>query len=196
MDWTQSFGEKMKLAREAKKLSQSADVSDSIAPIETPSETPMEAPAEAVTETPKEAPKQLDLKSILDRLERQDAEIAALKTKDKDKFFKKEKYKWPRNYKFSLRGWIPVLSRVSVRKDPTKDFVYKNEAGVYMSNHYLDLKLANGKTVNVEVNTYNRDKQKTEPLPCTVSTDETWETVYIFNTPDYGKISILSSFIN
>jgi hypothetical protein len=46
------------------------------------------------------------------------------------------------------------------------------------------------------VNTYNRDKQKTEPLPCTISTDETWETAYIFNTPDYWKISILSSFIN
>ena len=83
----------MKLAREAKKLSQSADVSDSIAPIETPMETPIAAPAEAETETPKEAPKQLDLKSILDRLERQDAEIAALKSKDEDKFIKKEKYK-------------------------------------------------------------------------------------------------------
>jgi hypothetical protein len=65
------------------------------------------------------------------------------------------------------------VSWKSVRKDPTKDFVYKNESGVYMSNHYLDLLLANGETVNVEVNTYNRDKQKTEPLPCTISTDKT-----------------------
>jgi hypothetical protein len=69
----------MKLAKEAKKLAQPADVSDSIAPIETPMETPTVAPAEAVTVEPKQAPKQPDLKAILERMERQDAEISALK---------------------------------------------------------------------------------------------------------------------
>lgn len=191
MDWTPSFGEKMKLAREAKKLEQSTNISNTITPIETHNE----APVKAVVTEPVKA-EQPNLKAILERMERQDAEIAHLKLKNEDGFIKKEKYKWPRSYKISLWGGIPVISWKSTRKDPTKDFVYKNENGVYISNHYLDLSLANGEVVSVEVNTFDRDRQKTDPLPCTIQTDETGETAYIFNTPDYWKISLLSSFIN
>ena len=44
--------------------------------------------------------------------------------------------------------------------------------GVYISNHYFDIELANGKSASVEVNSFNRDKITTEPMPCTISTDE------------------------
>jgi hypothetical protein len=64
----------MKLAREAKKLEQSTNISNTITPIETHNE----APVKAVVTEPVKA-EQPNLKAILERMERQDAEIAHLK---------------------------------------------------------------------------------------------------------------------
>ena len=89
---TPNFGEKMKLAREAKQLTpKAADVSDTIAPIEVPTDEVVQQPQEAQSTPPQES--SIDLKAILARMERQDKEIEALKAKEEDKFIKKEKYK-------------------------------------------------------------------------------------------------------
>lgn len=88
---TPNFGEKMKLAREAKQLTpKAADVSENIAPIEVPTDV-VQRPQEAQSTPKKES--SIDLKAILARMERQDEEIAALKIKEEDRFIKKEKYK-------------------------------------------------------------------------------------------------------
>jgi hypothetical protein len=90
----------MKLAREAKKLEQSTNISNTITPIETHNEAPVKAVkavktvkaepvkaepivtepivAEPVVTEPVKA-EQPNLKAILERMERQDAEIAHLK---------------------------------------------------------------------------------------------------------------------
>ena len=80
--------------------------------------------------------------------------------------------------------------------DPTKDLVFKNQFGQYESNHALVLKLANGEETEVEVNIYNRDKQKTDPMPCSIITTEEGISVYVFNTSDYGKIELLEPYLN
>jgi len=87
MDWTPSFGEKMKLAREAKKLEQSTNISNTITPIETHNEAPVKAVVtEPVVTEPVKA-EQPNLKAILERMERQDAEIAHLKLKKRRRFY-------------------------------------------------------------------------------------------------------------
>lgn len=153
--------------------------------------------SEQITAEPQKEPAQQDLNKLLKRLEEQEKRLQELE-KGESNIFKdaKEKYKWPRNYKFTMWWWVPVLSYESFRKDPTKDFVYKNQYGTYESNHYLKLTLANGKTEEVEVNIFNRDKSKTDPMPCKIQTNEDWEQVYIFSTEDYGQITVLSKIIN
>ena len=139
------------------------------------------------------------LSAILKRLEMLEAENQKLKANDPVSIArsKKEIFKWPRQYSFTLRGWKPVLSRTSKRKDSTRDLVFKNQFGQYESNHLLELKLWDGTTLDVDAELYNRDKKKTEPMPCKLLTNEEGDTSYIFNTSDYWEITILSSkFIN
>lgn len=63
---------------------------------------------------------------------------------------------------------VPVLNYTSKRKDKSKDLLYKNSAGVYVSNHFLDLELADGGKVSVEVNEFNGSKTKSELQECKV----------------------------
>ena len=138
------------------------------------------------------------LQQILSRLNALENENAKLRGNDAASIAmsKKEKFKWPRHYAFTMWGGIPVLSRTSKRMDATKDLVFKNQFGQYESNHALVLKLANGEETEVEVNIFNRDKQKTEPLPCSIITTEDGTTVYVFNTPDYWKLELLEPYLN
>jgi len=156
-------------------------------------------PKETTQVEPAKQPTDDKLSAILKRLEALETENSILKANDPVSIArsKKEIYKWPRHYSFKLRGWIPVLSRTSKRKDPTKDLVFKNQFWQYESNHLLSLTLWDWTTVDVDAELFNRDRQKTEPLPCKLVTDENWDTSYIFNTPDFWEIIILSSkFIN
>ena len=110
---------------------------------------------------------------------------------------KDKHYTWPSKYAVSLRGWIPVLAWESFRKDPTKDFEFKNQFGQYETNHYMRLMLADG--TQVEVTNYNflRDRSKTEPMFCKEVKDESWKTTYVFDTGTYGQLTILNSnFLN
>lgn len=146
----------------------------------------------------KPAPADDNLSAILARLSKLEEENKRLKDWDAASIArnKKEIYKWPRHYAFSMWGWVPVISWTTKKMDNTKDLVFKNNHWVYESNHALVLVLADGSTTEVEVNLFNRDRQKTEPMPCSVVTNEAWETVYVFNTPDYGKISLLLPYLN
>ena len=145
----------------------------------------------------KEVKQDPSMKAILERLERQEAEIKALKAWKNVNQDAKKKYDWPSSYSFSLWTGVPVLSRVSVRKDPSLDREFKNKFGHYESNHYMDLTLSNGKKINVSNYNFLRDRTKTDPMPCSMITTETWENTYVFNTAEYGRVKILSSkFLN
>lgn len=139
------------------------------------------------------------MKAILERLERQEAELKALKSKDDGSMYKdaKAKYEWPRHYSFSLWAGIPVLGWESFRKDPTLDFEYMNDRKVWVTNHYMRLKLADGTEVEVTNYNFNRDKKLSDKMPAKVMTNELWETHYTFHTETWGDITILSSnFLN
>lgn len=183
------FGEKMKLAREAKKaqvaLVKEPIIADSL-------------PASTQTVQTKEVTKDPTMEAILKRIEAQDAEIKKLKQKDavNVEVEGKEVFKWPWNYAFSLWGWIPVISWETVKLDPTKDLLFKTRDG-RESNHYLELTLSDWTITKVEVTMFNRDRTKTEHMPATVIIGETWEPSYVFNTDEYGVVTILSSkFLN
>lgn len=138
------------------------------------------------------------MQAILARLDRQEEELKTLRgDKDINKDAK-EKFKWPRHYRFSLWAWVPVLSWETKRRDNTKDLVFKNQFWQYESNHDLLLQLLDGTTATVDVTLFNRDRSKCEPmLAKLIVDDKTWATSYVFNTEEYWVVTILSSnFIN
>lgn len=138
-----------------------------------------------------------DYKALLERMERQEREIQELKDGKSNPFSSaKERYKWPYHYSYTLRGNIPVISRKTVKMDVTKDLQFKNQYWVWESNHALELELANGETTKVEITLYNRDKQKTQPMPCTVMTNEDWEKMFVFKNEQYWDLKILLPYVN
>lgn len=179
--WQWSFWERMKAIKEAK----TPIIDNNINP----------TPTVEIKETKTDDP----MKLILEKLERQEAELKALKNQRPQISMKdaREKYAWPRHYAFSLRGGVPVVAWESFRKDSTKDFEFKNIYWQYETNHYMKLKLANGEEVEVTNYNFLRDRQKSDPMPCKVTTDEKWNTTYEFDTESYGKVTVLStSYIN
>lgn len=140
------------------------------------------------------------LKAVLARLEKLEAENQALKWNDPVSIArsKKEIYKWPWDYSFSLWGWKPVISWMSYRLDQTKDWEFKNQFWQFETNHYMKLELADG-TILDWITNYNfvRDREKSKHMKCKVLSDEEGNTTYEFDTEQYGIIKILSSkFIN
>jgi len=147
------------------------------------------------TEVVKEV--QPDLGWILARLESLEAENKALKEKSENMFEKaKKKYDWPRKYNYKTWDGVPVLSYVSKRKDTTKDLLFKNQYGEYVSNHLLELTLANDKTVKVEVNEFNNSCWKSEKLFADVISDGSNVIWYKFKTDDFWEITVMPSIIN
>lgn len=110
------------------------------------------------------------MKQMMQKMAQMEAELTKVKSdnaelmkKDENLFLKaREKYKWPRKYSYKLRGGVPVLSYVSKRRDPTKDWRYKNQFGQFESNHDLELSLADWTKVNVDVDDFWRDFNKSE----------------------------------
>lgn len=144
---------------------------------------------------------------ILERLNKLEQENKELKEQvwPKENKFKKarEHYKWPRVFNYRLWGTVPILSAESFRKDPTKDLLYKNSNWVWITNHFVKLKLANGETQEVVVDDYNRDFVRSEKLQAkdqngNIITEENLKYVqsYTFNTKEYWEITVLSSVIN
>lgn len=149
--------------------------------------------------TPEQAINNVDLTSVLARLDALETENQKLKSQvnPENKFAKaKEKYQWPWNYSFKLWGEVPVLSYKSIRKDKTKDFTYKNHLWVLTNNHFLEMTLADKTTVEVDINEFNLNRSISEKLPAQPITDWVTVTGYEFNVSPYGKFIVSSSLIN
>jgi len=116
------------------------------------------------------APNAMD--KILARLENLESENKALKEKSENMFTKaKKKYEGPRHYSYKLWSNVPVLSYISIKKDGAKDLLFKNQYGEYVSNHLLELTLADGKTIKVDVNEFNNSYQRSDKMPAEVLSD-------------------------
>lgn len=145
------------------------------------------------------APQNVDLTSVLERLDRLETENQQLKSQvnPENKFKKaKEKYEWPWNYSYKLWGGVPVLSYKSIRKDKTKDFTYKNHLGVLINNHFLDLTLANGESMEVDIHEFNLNRSQSEKLPAEPISDGVTVTGYKFKDSEYGEFIVHKSLIN
>lgn len=152
-----------------------------------------------IAQTPEQAPQNVDLTSILARLEASEAKTKELEAKltPENKFLKgKERYEWPRNYSFRLWGGVPALSYKSVKKDLTKDFTYKNHLWVQINNHFLEVSLANGKTETIDVNEFNLNRVMSDKIPAEPVTDGVTVTWYRFTIPDYEPFIVSSNLIN
>lgn len=144
-------------------------------------------------------PQNVDLTSVLERLDRLETENQQLKAQvnPENKFKKaKEKYEWPWNYSYKLWGGVPVLSYKSVRKDATKDFTYKNHLGVLINNHFLELTLADKKTLQVDIHEFNLNCTSSEKLPAEPISDGVTVTGYKFKDSEYGEFIVHKSLIN
>jgi hypothetical protein len=72
-----------------------------------------------------------------------------------------------------------------------------NDRKVWVTNHYMRLKLADGTEVEVTNYNFNREKRLSDKMPAKVMTNELGETHYTFHTETWGDITILSSnFLN
>lgn len=136
-----------------------------------------------------------DLLRRMDRLERENEE---LKSWQMNVFTEGKKfYEWPRKFSYKMWGWVPVLSYKSFKKDPTKELVYKNQFNAWISNHYLRLELANKKTVEVEVNEFNRDYTLSEKMYAEKATDNRGNVLgYEFKTEDWGEFIVATNLLN
>lgn len=108
----------------------------------------------------------------------------------------KKRYTGPREFSFKLRGWVPVLSYQTTRKDPTKWLRYKNQFGHYTNNQLLKLSLADKSTVDVDVEDFLAHSDRSEKMRCQVITDENGDKVYKFNTDNWGEFTVLEKVIN
>ena len=148
---------------------------------------------------PEQATPNLDLTSILERIDSLEAENQKLKAQvnPENKFSKsKEKYQWPWNYSFKLWWEVPVLSYKSVKKDKTKDFTYKNHLSVLVNNHFLELSLADESKIEVDMLEFGLNCRQSEKLPAEVITDWVTTTGYKFNVKPYWEFIVSASLIN
>jgi hypothetical protein len=134
--------------------------------------------------------------SLLERLEQLEKQVATKADKGEKEADKKKRYEWPRKYHFQMWLWQPVLSYSSKRKDPTKEFVYKNLYWKEESNHYLDLTLADGTVVESEVNEYNSNKWRSEKQFAEVIGSGNNITWYKFTTKEYWTFIVSPNLIN
>jgi len=156
-------------------------------------------------ETSKTSPKNenVNLDGILERLESLESENKALKEKvDPENAIKKgrQKYEWPRKYSYKLWWGKPVLDYKSVRKDPTRDYVYKNQFWEYIDNQLMELTLLceDGKTEKCEVivTQFNDGFTRSEKLEAKVESDWMNTTWYVFDTKDFWTFKVDPRIIN
>ena len=141
----------------------------------------------------------VDLTSVLARLDSLESENKLLKSQvNPENMFKKakERYEWPRNYSYKLWGDVPVLSYTSIKKDKTKDFSYKNHLWVLTNNQFLELSLANDKTLEVDVHEFNNNFSRSEKLPAEPISDGVTVTGYKFKDSQYWEFIVSKSLIN
>lgn len=75
--------------------------------------------------------------------------------------------------------------------------VFKNQFGQWESNHYLELSLADGSKVDVEVNEFNRDYTLSDKIIAEPRTDNKGNLLgYAFNSDEYGEFIVAPNIIN
>lgn len=138
--------------------------------------------------------KKSDLEAVLNRLNRVEQQTGI------DDHDPKAKYTWPRKFNYKLRGGQPVLDYTSKRKDPTKWLRFKNQYGQMTSNHYLELTLAKvgwgTEIMEVEVEQFNQNVIRSDKMEATIMQRRDGRKAYIFETTDFGEITVLDSVIN
>lgn len=136
---------------------------------------------------------------LLRQMQQMQEEIKSLKEdkgEDQNMFVKgREIFKWPWKYRFKLYGGIPVLSIQSKKQDITKDYIFKNVKGEMVSNHILEVSLADWQKVDVDVIDFNRSVTSSEETFGTLI-NEWGVSKYVFSTQEYGEIKVLASVIN
>lgn len=145
-----------------------------------------------------------DISAIMEELKQLRKETEELKKWKWDSFKKwKEKLQWPRDFRFKMWGWVPIISMESFKKDPTKDLIYKNQNGILTSNHYVRIKLVDDKEHEVEVIDFGRDVTLSEFMN---ARNQYWEIIdldnqkmtqtFTFDTKERWSFTILPSLIN
>ena len=104
-----------------------------------------------------------DLSAVIDRLNKLEQENKALKDSMVHPNQKwQERNADPKQFKYKMRGGVPVISWETKRLDPSKDLVFKNKFGQYESNHMLALSLLDWTIVDVEVNEFGIHHNKSD----------------------------------
>jgi len=113
------------------------------------------------------------INTLADTVRALQAEVKTLKGKEVP-VFTKEKYVWPRQYRYKLYSEVindsvvntPILSYRWIKLDPTQELVYSNGNGGYDNNHYVILTLQGRKdTVKVPINTFMRVERSEPTFP-------------------------------
>ena len=138
------------------------------------------------------------LQSILQRLDTLEKENEELKKGQLNVFTEGKKfYEWPRNYSYKMWWGVPVLAYKSFRKDATKDLVYQNQYGAWVSNHYLKLTLADKKEVEVEVNEFNKHYTTSDKMRAEKATDNRGNVLgYEFEVEPRWKFIVATNILN
>lgn len=131
------------------------------------------------------------LNQILQRLNNLEAENAELKNKGENKFSKaKEKYKWPLQAKYWMRGNKPVVSYKSVKAKEEYDWLYKAPSGEWIDNHFLELTLSDGSVVKkVLRNSFDASKVLSELQEFDLITDR-WDKVTKATVDDLQRVKV------
>lgn len=140
----------------------------------------------------------ITLENILQRMDKLERENEELKKGQLNVFTEGKKfYDGPRNYSYKMWWGVPVLAYKSFRKDLTKDLVYQNQYGAWVSNHYLKLTLANKEEVEVEVNEFNKHYTTSEKMHAEKATDNRGNILgYEFDTEEWGKFIVATNLLN
>ena len=135
---------------------------------------------------------------IIERLEKLETENRDLKQQQEHPMQKaKEKYDWPRAYSYKKWWGVPVLGYTSVKRDDTKDLIYKGANGQFVDNHLLKLQLADGKSPRVEVIEFNNSFVRSDKIvPKAIITTPDGMKGYQFEDKEYGEFVVLESMIN
>ena len=128
----------------------------------------------------------------------------------------KDVYDWPLSASYRLWAGKPILSSKSVKGVEWYDYRYKDQKGEEVINHYIELELADGTTIEwknkIPLIMYWKAYERSKPIPFwlrltdwselkTVTKrqlqDAQWRMdKFIFNTEEYGVIEVSPDDIN
>jgi hypothetical protein len=111
----------------------------------------------------------------------------------------KERYDWPLHYSYKLWGGCPVLDYVTIKKDPTRGLVFKNQYGEYTENQILKLTVLWAKwpeEVEALIYDFNNSHERSEKMPAKVETDWVSPLSFTFDTVEFWEFTVKTKVIN